>query len=79
MVQLQANAEFSARLKVLSEATKILDEKGQLLGIFEPLVIAPPGVAAALSPHTHDELRELRKQREGGLPLSEVLKKIGAQ
>jgi hypothetical protein len=79
MAPILADANLTERLKALTGLTPVLDASGQMLGYFQPGEVAPPGVAAALSPHTDDELRELRKQRDGGLPLSEVLRRIGAQ
>ena len=79
MTQILADANLTARLRALCGPAQVVDEAGRMLGFFQPGEIAPPGVAAALSPNSHERLRELRKQREGGLPLSEVLKNIGAQ
>lgn len=79
MTQILADANLTARLNALRGPAQVVDADGRMLGFFQPGEIAPPGVAAALSPNSHDRLRELRKQREGGLPLSEVLKNIGAE
>jgi hypothetical protein len=79
MTQILADSNLTERLKALTGPAQVVDAAGHMLGYFQPGAAAPPGVAVALSPHTDDELRELRKQREGGLPLPEVLKRIGAQ
>jgi hypothetical protein len=79
MTRILADADLTARLKTLKGPARVVDEAGHTLGVFQPEGLALPGVAATLSPHTDEELRELRKQRDGGLPLSEVLKRIGAQ
>jgi hypothetical protein len=73
MTALVADATLPNRLKTLTEPVEVVDETGRTLGYFQPDGIAPPGTAAARSPNTDEQLRELRKQRDGGLPLSEVL------
>ena len=79
MSRMLVEGDVAASFKLLKGPTPVVDGSGLILGYFQPGEVAPPGVAAALSPNTHDELRERSKQREGCLPLSEVLKRIGAQ
>ena len=79
MSQMLVEDDVAASFKLLKSPTPLFDSAGRCLGWFQPGEVAPPGVAAALSPNSHDELRERSKQREGGLPLSDVLKRIGAQ
>ena len=79
MTQILADANLTERLKSLRGPAQVVDADGHMLGFFQPGEIAPPGLAAALSPNSHDELRERRKHKGGCLPLSEVLKRIGAE
>ena len=79
MTQILADMNLPERLKTLTESVRVVDDTGRTLGIFEPLTLALPGVAAARSPNSYAQLHELRKQRDGGLPLTEVLKQFGAQ
>jgi hypothetical protein len=79
MSQMLVDADVAESFRALKGPTPIVDPSGRILGFFQPGEVAPPGVAAALSPNSIERLQELRKQREGGLPLAEVLKRIGAQ
>jgi hypothetical protein len=75
MNQIVANEQLSQRLRDAKKPVRVVDENGQMLGIFDPLYVAPPGVAAARSPHTMEELEELRKQ-VGGRPLVDIIRDL---
>ena len=78
MTVLIADASLPDRLKALKEPARVVDDTGRTIGVFQPFEVAPPGVAAARSPYTVEQLQELRQQA-GGLPLAEVLKQLGRQ
>jgi len=50
----------------------LADSSGKLIGFFDPITIAPPGIARQLSPYSDSEIAELRKQK-GGSSFEEVL------
>ena len=75
MTRVLADTQLPQRLRDAKQPVAVVDETGQTLGIFDPMRVAPPGVAAARCPHTMEELQELRKQ-SGGRPLAEVLRDL---
>ena len=75
MTQIVADAQLSQRLRNAKAPVTVVDENGHMLGVFDPLYVAPPGIAAARSPHTVEELKELRNQ-VGGRPLAEILRDL---
>ncbi len=75
MVKVLADAKLSQKLRETKERVQIIDETGGTLGFFDPTPIAPPGVAAARSPCTREELEELRKEK-GGRSLAEILRDL---
>jgi len=66
-------------LSILENATDpvvIRAKDGRILGVFEP---AKPSAGAIKSPFTDDEIREMQRNKGGGMPLSEFWKKMGVQ
>lgn len=61
-----------ARLKGVAHPIEICDADGQTLGYFHP---APAIRLADLSPHSDEELAELRKQKTGR-PLADILRDL---
>ncbi len=75
IAQVTADAQLPQRLSELKETVAVVDASGRMLGFFDPITIAPPGVAAARSPLTNEQVQELRKQK-GGRPLSEIMRDL---
>ena len=75
MTKVLADGQLSQRLRETRETVQIVDESGGSLGFFEPLPVAPPGVAAARSPFSNEQLDQLRRQ-EGGRALADILRDL---
>ena len=68
MTRLIADIALSARLRVATEALEICDEKGNILGYYQP-------TATVRSPYSREEL-ERRRKEEGGFTLEEILSQL---
>jgi hypothetical protein len=79
MSQMLVEDNVAKSFKALKGPRPIFDKSGRILCYFQPGEVAPPGVAAALSPISDDELQEIRKDKSGGRTTSEVLKRLGAK
>lgn len=70
--------KLAAVLELATQRVAVRNRLGQLVGYYQPIVPALPGVAKRLSPVSDEELRERMKHKEGSLPLAEVLRRMGA-
>ena len=77
MAQLVVDPATIAKLRGVNELTEIRDESGAVLGFYYPVTVAEHA-GRVQSPHSREELEELRKQRQGR-PLADILKDLGAQ
>lgn len=75
MTKVVADSQLSQRLRDAKEPVQVVDEAGRTLGFFDPLTVAGPGVAAARSPYSNEQLEALRQQ-QGGRPLAEILRDL---
>lgn len=76
MTKVTVDAETRSRLAGLDDLLELCDESGRTIGFFHPNVaLNGREEAAALSPHTDEEIHELRKQ-QGGRPLADILKDL---
>ena len=71
--------KLAEQLEQATTRVAIKNRKGRIVGYYEPVSIAPPGVARKLSPNSDDDLRRLVREKTGGLPLADVLRRIGAE
>ena len=82
MTKVTVDAATRTKLKGLGELLELCDESGCTIGYFHPTMhTLGCEEVKVLSPHTDEEIEELRKQR-GGRPLADILKdleKIGPQ
>jgi hypothetical protein len=65
MTRLIADIALSARLRTATEVLEICDEKGNILGYYQP-------TATLKSPYSQEEL-ERRRIEKGGFTLEEIL------
>lgn len=72
MKRLVINGTLQTKLARVKKSVEIVDAKGRRLGTFSPEPICPWDPSL-----TQDELD--RRAREGGKPLAEVLKSLGAE
>ena len=73
MTQLILDASALVILPKLTESVEILDESGKTLGLFHPV----DQQDTSPSPHSREELEQLRLQRTGR-PLADILAELGA-
>ena len=73
MTHLTFDGTTMERLQATTEFVKIQDESGKVIGYFHPL----HQQATSRSPHTREELEQLRLQRTGR-PLADILADLGA-
>ena len=71
--------KLAEQLEQATTCVAIKNRKGRIVGYYEPVSIAAPGVARSLSPNTEENLRRLVREKTGGLPLADVLRRIGAE
>jgi hypothetical protein len=77
MTRLILDASALTILPKLTEAVELLDESGKTLGQFHPTKRAEGSQPSFKSPHTREELEQLRLQRTGR-PLADILRDLGA-
>ena len=77
MTQLILDASALAILPKLTESVELLDESGKTLGQFHPTNRPEGSEASFKSPHTREELEQLRLQPTGR-PLADILRDLGA-
>jgi len=75
MTKVLADTYLSQRLRETRETVQVVDETGQTLDFFDPLPVAAPGIAAARSPFSNEQIEELRKQH-GGRPLADIIRDL---
>ena len=78
MTKVLADMQLSQQLREARETIEVIDESGLTLGFFDPLRVAPPGVAAARSIYSREELEQLRSQK-GGRSLAEIMRDLEAR
>jgi hypothetical protein len=76
MVKIVADAALADKLPSVDAPVEICDTSGRTLGYYSPVPAATgePGTKPR-SPHSIEELQQLRQQRTGR-PLSEILKRL---
>ncbi len=76
MTRVTIDAATRSKLKGLAGLLELCDESGRTIGYFHPTVHAMGGEKSKFySPHTDEEIEELRKQR-GGRPLADILRDL---
>ena len=71
--------KLAEQLEQATTRVAIKNRKGSIVGYYEPVSIAAPGVARSLSPNTKEDLRQRMRDKSGSLPLDDVLRQIGAE